>query len=124
MNKLFKQFLILTCLVAVLVMPYFVFAGPLDALKTVGEDGGYVKSTTQYTFSQILGTAINSFLSLLGVIFIILMILGGYHWMTASGDEQKITKAKDTIRTAIIGLIIIVGSYAIWNVIWYNLIKV
>jgi hypothetical protein len=43
----------------------------------------------------------------------ILMIYGGYNWMTAAGDEQKIDKAKDTIRAAMIGLIIIIAAYAI-----------
>jgi hypothetical protein len=33
--------------------------------------------------------------------------------MTAGGDEQKVTKAKDSIRRAIIGLIIIVAAYGI-----------
>jgi cytochrome bd-type quinol oxidase subunit 2 len=56
---------------------------------------------------------ISAFLSILGVIFVILIIIAGYNWMTAAGDEQKVTKAKDTIRRAIIGLIIIVAAYAI-----------
>ena len=52
-------------------------------------------------------------LSLLGVIFLVLMVYGGYLWMTAAGNEDKVTKAKNLMTAAIIGLIIVVGSYAI-----------
>jgi len=65
------------------------------------------------TIGSVVATVIKAFLGLLGIIFIFLMVLAGYHWMTAAGDEQKVTKAKDTIRTAIIGLIIIVAAYSI-----------
>ena len=56
---------------------------------------------------------IEAFLSLLGIIFIILIIIGGYGWMMAGGDEGKVTAAKERIRQAIIGLIITVSAYAI-----------
>ncbi|RLC39037.1 hypothetical protein DRH27_00740 [Candidatus Falkowbacteria bacterium] len=62
---------------------------------------------------QIAELVIEGFLSVLGVIFIILMIVAGYNWMSAAGDEQKVQKAKDTILRAIIGLIILVSAYAI-----------
>ncbi|MBU0636943.1 hypothetical protein KKH16_01905 [Patescibacteria group bacterium] len=52
-------------------------------------------------------------MSFLGVVFLILIIYAGFTWMTAGGDEEKINKAKDTIQRAIIGLIIILCSYAI-----------
>jgi TRAP-type C4-dicarboxylate transport system permease small subunit len=50
---------------------------------------------------------------LVGVIFLILMVYGGYIWMIARGNDELISKAKDTIRSAIIGIIIVVGAYAI-----------
>lgn len=124
MNKTFKQILILTCLVIILILPYFVFASEaVDKLKLVGEGGGYAANTDITSFSQILGMAVKAALGLLGVIFIILMLYAGYNWMTASGDEDKVTKAKDTIWRAIIGIIITVGAYAIWNFIFNNFIN-
>ena len=65
------------------------------------------------SIAKTIKAAISGFLGLLAIIFIILMILAGYNWMTAGGEEQKVTKAKDTIQAAIIGLIIIVAAYAI-----------
>lgn len=61
----------------------------------------------------LISTIINTVLSFLGVIFLILMVYGGYMWMTAAGDEQKVDKAKDLIKNAIIGLIIVIAAYAI-----------
>lgn len=62
---------------------------------------------------NIVSTVIETFLGLLGIIFVVLMVLGGYTWMTAGGDESKIESAKKRITRAIIGLIIVVGAYSI-----------
>lgn len=60
---------------------------------------------------QIIGTV----LSFVGVIFLILMIVAGVRWMTAQGNDQQVTKAKDQLINAIIGLVIIFAAYAITN---------
>ena len=100
----------------------FLFGGNISAYSfsesgidtTVGEisKGGYdySKSADASTFiGQIIGVA----LSLLGVIFLILMIYGGFLWMTARGDGGQIDKAKGLMTAAIIGLIIVLSAYAI-----------
>jgi hypothetical protein len=79
-----------------------------DLAKQAGYD-----PDNQPTLDERISNFISIFLSLLGVIFLGLMIYGGYNWMTAAGDEQKVDKAKNTIRSAIIGLIIVIAAYAI-----------
>lgn len=86
----------------------------LNKLESVGTAAGYSAGTTESTVLEIVGTGISVGLSLLGVIFIILILVAGFNWMTASGDEEKIKKAGQTIRAAIIGLLIIAGAFAIW----------
>lgn len=83
-----------------------------DKVAGVAGQAGY-NSQTEQTLEQRISSVISVALSLLGVIFMILMIYGGYTWMTAQGDEQKVDKAKDIIRAAIIGLIVVVAAYAI-----------
>jgi hypothetical protein len=61
----------------------------------------------------LVGMVITTFLSLLGVIFLILIVYGGYLWFIARGDESKIEKARATITNSIIGLIIVLAAYAI-----------
>ena len=123
--KIFIKTVAAQILLAVLFLPVISLAqvtGPitgstsplLEKLNTVGTSAGYESSTSETTILEILGTGINVGLSLLGVIFIILILLAGYNWMTAAGDQEKISKAQHTIRSAIIGLLIIVGAFAIW----------
>lgn len=61
----------------------------------------------------IIGRIINIFLGTLGVVFLGLLLYAGYEWMTAGGDPDKVKKAQNTIRNAIIGLLIISSSWAI-----------
>ena len=61
----------------------------------------------------LIGQIIGVVLAFLGVIFLVLMIYAGLTWMTARGNEQQVTKAKDLMRDAIIGLIIVLSAYAI-----------
>ena len=79
------------------------------------------QGTTGSTLTQFVANLINVFLGLLGTIFIILIIYGGYTWMTAAGNAEKVTKAQTTLRVAIIGLIIIAASYAITYFIFARL---
>lgn len=63
--------------------------------------------------TEIVSSVITAFLGLLGIIFVILIIYGGFMWMTAAGSEEKVSKAKNLLLRAIIGLIIIVAAYVI-----------
>jgi hypothetical protein len=54
-----------------------------------------------------------SVVTLGGVAFIIFLIWGGIEWLTAGGDKGKIETAQKMISNALIGLVILIGSYAI-----------
>ncbi|OGF21659.1 hypothetical protein A2316_01215 [Candidatus Falkowbacteria bacterium RIFOXYB2_FULL_38_15] len=71
---------------------------------------------------SVVGRIINVFLSVLGVIFLILLIYSGARWMMAGGNEESITKAKQTIYRAIIGLLIIAASYGISSFVVSNIV--
>ena len=40
-------------------------------------------------------------------------LIGGFEWMTASGDKSKLQKAQDRLSHSIIGLIIVVAAFGI-----------
>lgn len=68
---------------------------------------------------ELVATLVAAFLSLLAVIFIILVIYGGYVWLMAKGNEQEVDKAKAILRQSIIGLIVVMSSYAIGYFVLY-----
>lgn len=72
---------------------------------------------------EIIGALIAAVLSLIGIIFLILIIYGGYLWMTSAGNETKVLKAKKTITQATIGLIIVISSYAISSFVIHALVN-
>ncbi len=61
----------------------------------------------------LVGQVIKAILSVVGLIFLVLMVYAGMLWMTARGDESKVEKSKEIITAAIIGLAITVSAYAI-----------
>lgn len=66
-------------------------------------------------------TIINTFLSLLGIIALVLIIYAGFRWMTAGGKEEQITEAKGMLKAAVIGIAIVLLSYTIAQFIFSNL---
>ena len=66
---------------------------------------------------------INVTLGLLGIITIILMIYAGFRWMTSAGNEDAISSAKNILKNAIIGLVIITFAWSITTFILRRLDK-
>lgn len=60
-----------------------------------------------------VGKIVGTVLSFVGVIFLILIIYAGIKWMTSAGNEKAVESAKSLIMAAVIGLIIVLGAYAI-----------
>lgn len=69
-----------------------------------------------------LANYLNVLLGLIGIIASIYIIFAGIRWMRAGGNEQIVTEAKDTIKSAIYGLIVVFGSYALVNFVVLKLI--
>lgn len=61
----------------------------------------------------ILSSIIKFILTLLGTVFFILMLLSGFWFITAHGEEDKVNKATVTAQRATVGLLIVLLAYAI-----------
>ena len=86
-------------------------------LNNVGGAAGYgpaggIESTD---LSQKIGNIISYVLGLVGVVFLVLIIMGGVQWMVGGekGEKEKIGKAQSLIKNATIGLIIVLSAYVI-----------
>ncbi len=86
--------------------------GWTDQLEKAREKTGYGPKD-QNSPEVIIGKVIKGVLSFLGVVFLCSIVYGGFLWMTAAGNEERIKKAKQIISNASIGLAIALGAYAI-----------
>lgn len=113
-------FLIAGVLIALLVLILFFFTANVTAFDFSGTTGldeagfraGYSIEAEENNVESIIGNVITTILSLVGVLFLVLMIYGGFMWMSDRGNEEKAEKAKKIIIAAVVGLIIVMASYA------------
>jgi len=61
----------------------------------------------------VIVSVVRVLMGFLGVIAVIIILVGGFRWMTASGSEDKIAEAKNMIIAGIIGLVIIMLAWVI-----------
>lgn len=83
-----------------------------SGLNLTGEKAGYDSSVTPEP-EILIGRIIQAILSFVGVVFLAFMIYGGVIWLTAQGDNQKVSKAKGIIEESIVGIIIVIIAYAV-----------
>lgn len=98
--------------------------GISDTLNVKTADDKPLSDTLKPTdLSAQAGTLIGAALSFIGIIFLILIIYGGFQWMTAGGNEEQVTKAKVLIISAVVGLMIIASAYLATKFIGETLIE-
>lgn len=76
---------------------------------------------TSMTIGSVLQTVISAFLGMMGIVFLILILVAGYKYMMDGGEGKNTKVAMDSIRHAVIGLIIVVSAYAITKLVFDNL---
>jgi hypothetical protein len=103
-----------------LLLPSTVFAQTqtpsgtgIKSAFNVAEQTASSSYNTTRNLDLVLGDIILIILSSIGTVFVIFIIYAGYLWMTASGNEQKVDKSIQILKQSIIGLIIVIGAYAI-----------
>ena len=79
---------------------------------------GYDPTLTQQTnLRDFVVNAVNFVLGFLGLAAIIMIIYGGFMYVTAAGAEEKTTKGKKSVTYAIVGIVIILISFALVNTV-------
>lgn len=76
-----------------------------DPSQTLGLGSADLQQTVIGLIQWVLG--------FLGLIAVIMILIGGFKWMTAGGNEEKIESAKKLLTSAIIGLVIVLLAWAI-----------
>ncbi len=128
MNKA-KKFVVPFLLLLLLSGPALVFSGsslemaqannPFDLGSQEGfkdgeiPDEGFGQGDSPRDIRSVVAGLIQAVLGLLAIIFLILIIWSGFEWMTAGGNEEKISQAKKRLKNSFIGLVIILAAYGI-----------
>jgi hypothetical protein len=84
-------------------------ANVLGGLDVAGQRAYGASATPAPT---LVGNLISALLGLSGLILVGLLIYGGILYMTAQGDMDRVKQAKKTMVNAVIGIVIVVASYA------------
>lgn len=115
---------ILATILSLVFLFSLVLASPALALPT----GGLAQSELGLSYGAAIGlgstdvrTTIASIIrvamGLLGIVAVVIVIFGGFKWMTAGGNEEQVGEAKKWILSGVIGLAIILSAYALANFI-------
>lgn len=83
-------------------------------LNQVGQKSE-VSGLARANIYDVVARLINIIISLLGTVLLGYLLFAGYLWMTAQGDDKQVQRAKDMIKNAIIGLVIVAAAFAITN---------
>ena len=80
-------------------------------IVTVGSSNDYGVYTG--STSDVVESALNLVFYVGGAIAVVMIIISGLNYITSSGDPGKMTKAKNTLLYAIVGLVVIIAAWTI-----------
>lgn len=65
--------------------------------------------------NEVITRVVNALLFIIGAVAVIMLIFGGFKYITSSGDASAVSSAKNTILYAVVGLLVAIFAYAIVN---------
>mgnify|MGYP001601234159 CR=1 FL=1 len=74
----------------------------LDKIKNIGD---------------LIGAAIGAAFMVSFLLVFVMLVWGGVQWITSGGDKENTQKAKDRITSALVGLAIIGGAWALMKIV-------
>lgn len=92
-----------------------------DNLGDFGGGIGFQRGDTD--LKGRIAQIVNIALGMIGLVAVIYIIVAGYKWIIAEGNEEEIKKSKETIRSAILGLLVVFISYVVVNFVVNQLTK-
>ena len=80
--------------------------GTNDATKTC-KNGTVVVDCSESSINNLVSQVINILSIVVGIVAVIMMIYGGFRYITSGGDSGNVSSAKNTILFAIVGLVVV-----------------
>ena len=118
--KLSKKFIALAVIMLVIV-PVFAITltanagSPADGMLWGGYESNFQNATGLGNEDPrvMAGSIVNIILGFLGIIAVVLILFGGFKWMTAAGNEDSVGEAKKIIGAGVIGLVIVLMAFGL-----------
>ncbi|GEM_PF-340634 len=88
----------------------------LDNTEVRGLGKGDLKSSISGVIEIVLG--------FLGIVAVIVVLYGGFRWLTAGGDTAKVKDAQAVLKNGIIGLVIVLCAYILVKFVFSSLLSV
>lgn len=76
-------------------------------------DPGGVNAPTSLTVEALITFAVTAVIVVAGIIFLIMLLLGGLRWIVSGGDKAATESARGQVTSALIGLVIVFSAWAI-----------
>lgn len=92
----------------------------LKGLSQTGIEAGFNPQST--SIAPLIATIINSILGLSGLVFLCILVYGGVLYLISQGEVDKVKSAKSAMTSAVIGMVIIIASYAIVTFIFSSVL--
>lgn len=112
MNKTLKK-LVVAFVFVMLVAPMLALPAQAQNLGLNYATNLGLQTSSQSDPRDIAVDIVKYLMTFLGIIAVVVILLGGFKWMTAAGNEDKVSEAKKLIIAGVIGLIIILSAFAI-----------
>jgi len=120
-NKLFKNIAVIAIFVFLFFF-VFLFSAAAAVQVSAQPDLGFdyannldLSVADEADPKQMAVDVVKYLMTFLGIIAVVVILYGGFMWMTASGNEDRVDKAKKIIIAGAIGLVIVLAAYAIVN---------
>lgn len=127
MNKYIKFFLLFFTVIIFSFFVSFLFKGNIYAgtCSSLGGSGGggsicsfsVPVASANCNFGGIVSTIISVLFAIAGLLFFVMIIISGIKMITAGADKEKFNSAKSTLTHAVIGIVIVIASYLILEII-------
>lgn len=91
----------------------------ITLINPIGGTAEDPKGRTSLT--ELVGSIIQAVMGILGSVALLVFVYGGFEWITAAGNSDKVENGKNAMTWAVIGICIIFSSYAILKLVFSTL---
>ena len=113
MNKKILKHLVVFAMLSLLALPMVTMAQNIDVGMNEITEGFNGEGLSNTDPRIIVARIINVAMLFLGIIAVVIILLAGFKWMTAAGNEDKVGVAKKLMGAGVIGLVIVLSAWGI-----------